>query len=306
MLRSRLFIALMTVTSLVAVVRPCPADESAKPETISEKTAETELVWETDYSTAMQQAERQKKMLLIHFVDEVRPAPSEPFLKQVRENEQVRAKLAKFVLLRLPVDVQVNSKGTSTKLLDHPSFAEMEKHQGLAVVDYANPGTEHYSYVVSTLPFKSGKYYHYNPKHVAVLLDLPPGTQTQRALVFAVRIHPEAPASTKGEMDPQLVREAKSHSQYQANIRVQGHHHWDSRFPRIHSLLGFGLTPQEVVAESWPHENLLDAAVDCVQSWRQSSGHWGAVKRSQPKFAYDMRRGSNGIWYATGIFGNRY
>ena len=71
-------------------------------------------------------------------------------------------------------------------------------------------------------------------------------------------------------------------------------------------MLGFGLTPQEVVAESWPHENLLDAAVDCVHSWRQSSGHWGAVKRNQPKFAYDMRRGSNGIWYATGIFGNRY
>jgi hypothetical protein len=125
-------------------------------------------------------------------------------------------------------------------------------------------------------------------------------------MVFAVRIHPESPASTKGDLDPHLAHEAKSHSEYQAQIHVQGHHNWESRFPRIHRLLGFGLTPQEVVAESWPHENMLDAAVDCVHSWRQSSGHWGAVKRDQPKFGYDMRRGSNGIWYATGIFGNRH
>src|SRR5262249_24877078 len=151
--------------------------------------------------------------------------------------------------------------------------------------------SEHYSYVVSILPFHSGKYYRYDPRHVAVMLDLPPGTLTQRAMVFAVRIHPEAPASTHGDFDPVLINEATQHSQYQAQIHLQGHHHWYHRFPRIRKLLTpFGLIPQEVVAESWPHENLLDAAVDCVHSWRQSPGHWGAVKRDQPKFAYDMRR----------------
>ncbi|HEY1599204.1 MAG TPA: hypothetical protein VGG64_06350 [Pirellulales bacterium] len=260
--------------------------------------------WETDYALAMQRAERQQKMLLIHFFDEAKPASSKPFLKEIESKPALTDKLSKFVLARLPLDTEITVKGQPSKLLDHPAFAEMEKRQGLVVIDYANERSEYYGHVVSALPFKSGKYYHFNPKHVAVILDLPPGTQTQRALVFAVRIHPESPKSAKGELDPHLVDEAKSHSNYQARIHVQGHHNWESRFPRISRLLPFGLRPQEVVAESWPHENLLDAAVDCVHSWRQSSGHWGAVKQDQPKFAYDMRRGSNGIWYATGIFGN--
>jgi hypothetical protein len=267
----------------------------------------SDLVWETDYATAMQQAERQRKMLLIHFFDEAHPGASEPFLKETKTNPTTRAKLGDFVLARLGTDTRIPVKGQSVKVLDHPSFAELQKHQGLVVIDYANEGKDHYGYVVSALPFQRGKYYRFRPSHIGVLLDLPPGTRTQRTMVFAVRIHPEAPASTQGDADAHLLREAHHHSQYQANIRVQGHHHWEHRFPRIHRLLApFGLVPQEVVAESWPQEGLVDAAVDCVASWRQSPGHWGAVKRDQPKFGYDMRRGSNGIWYATGIFGNRH
>jgi hypothetical protein len=124
-------------------------------------------------------------------------------------------------------------------------------------------------------------------------------------LMFAVRIHPEAPASTKGEKDAVLTAEAHSHSKYQADIGVQGHHHWENRFQRILGRLTGGLVPTEVVAESWPNQTLVDSAVDCVHSWRQSPGHWSAVNARHPRFGYDMRLGSNGIWYATGIFGNR-
>jgi hypothetical protein len=272
---------------------PCRADD-----------ASGEIRWETGYTDAMQLAKSEEKMALIHFFDESKPNASKSFLNEIESKPELRDRLDDFVLVRLRSDAHIMIEGKPTRLLDHAAFAELEKHQGIAIIDYANEGTEHYGRVVSALPFKSGKYYRYSPKHVGVLLNLPPGTQTQRALVFAVRIHPEAPASAKGELDPHLVAEAQRHSQYQARIRVQGHHQWESRFPRIARLLPFGLRPQEVVAESWPHENMLDAAVDCVASWRQSSGHWGAVKRDQPKFAYDMRRGSNGIWYATGIFGN--
>ena len=59
-----------------------------------------------------------------------------------------------------------------------------------------------------------------------------------------------------------------------------------------------------MVAESWGGETLVDACIECVHSWRQSSGHWNAVRRHQPLFGYDIKRGANGIWYATGIFGN--
>jgi hypothetical protein len=57
-----------------------------------------------------------------------------------------------------------------------------------------------------------------------------------------------------------------------------------------------------VCAESWENQDLLDSCVDCVASWRQSSGHWNAVRSPQSAYGYDIRRGPNGIWYATGIF----
>ena len=49
----------------------------------------------------------------------------------------------------------------------------------------------------------------------------------------------------------------------------------------------------------------VDSAIDCVDCWRQSPGHWGAVRSDQPQFGYDIKKGENGIWYATGLFGNR-
>jgi hypothetical protein len=62
----------------------------------------------------------------------------------------------------------------------------------------------------------------------------------------------------------------------------------------------------EVVAESWGMvvggETVLEAAFSCVDAWRHSSGHWGAVSRPHRYFGYDIAQGGNGTWYATGIF----
>ena len=124
-------------------------------------------------------------------------------------------------------------------------------------------------------------------------------------MIYAVRIHPEAPASTQGIFHLALAEEAKSHAHHQASIQVQGHHSWDSRFHRINSKLPGNVLAQEVVAESWPNETLVEACVECVNSWRQSPGHWSAVRARHPLFGYDIKRGRNGIWYATGIFGRR-
>jgi hypothetical protein len=122
-------------------------------------------------------------------------------------------------------------------------------------------------------------------------------------MIWAVRIHPERPASTTGHEDPQLAQAATNHSQHQANLGVQGHQQWDSRFHRVRSMVGAS-TASEVVAESWPGENMIDSCIDCVASWRQSSGHWRAVRRRHRFYGYDIRRGRNGIWYGTGIFAN--
>ena len=121
-------------------------------------------------------------------------------------------------------------------------------------------------------------------------------------MIWAVRVHPENPASTLGQKNRILAAEAKSHSRYQARLRLQGHHRWENRFHRIRRLLGNQCTPIEVVAESWPEQNMIDSCIDCVASWRQSSGHWSAVKAQHALYGYDIRRGENGIWYGTGIF----
>ncbi len=259
--------------------------------------------WKTDYGAAVRSAQKQKKyLLLVFYGDQTRD------LKQIQLAvlaDPLRQLLDRYVPCQLSTNTRVVVDGSEQRLLDHAAFEELGGGPGLVIIDYANPTQPQYGFVVSALPFTPGRYYRYEPRHLRVVLDLPPGTLTQRTLIFAVRIHPERPASTDGEYDPLLAQEAENHSQYQATIRVQGHHNWGWRFQRIVARLGGGLRAQEVCAESWPGERLVDAAVDCVQSWRQSPGHWSAVRARQVRYGYDMRRGSNGIWYATGIFGNR-
>jgi hypothetical protein len=122
-------------------------------------------------------------------------------------------------------------------------------------------------------------------------------------VIFAVRIHPDNPKSTDGELSTRLVEEARSHSQYQADIRKQGHHNWDRRFRQINTHLPTELWACEVCAESWPGQHLLESAIECVDCWRYSEGHWSAVVAEHPYYGYDMKLGTNGVWYGTGVFG---
>jgi len=269
--------------------------------------------WQSDYFEAYRMAEQGHKMLLIYFCDNAakqnvagQPIPLDP-VDSALSIAASRAKLDNFVLVRLPVDASVPVDGTPSRLMDHAAFADLRGGPGLAIIDLAHADESYYTYVVSVCPFTPGKYYHFEPEHVLALLDLPEGTITQRTMVFAVRIHPERPASSEGTANPVLTDEAESHSRYQASIQVQGHHQWEGRFHRIRSrLFGRGTPgmPAEVVAESWPNENLIDSCIDCVDSWRQSPGHWSQVHAQHVGYGYDIQRGANGIWYATGIFSN--
>jgi hypothetical protein len=141
-------------------------------------------------------------------------------------------------------------------------------------------------------------------QQICVLLDLPPGTLTQRTMTYAVRTHREHPGSAWGKPLSVLAAETESHAAHQATILVQGHHQWDQRFHRINRRLPRGLVANEVCAESWPGQPLVEAAEECVDCWRQSPGHWDHVRRRHPFFGFDIKRGRNGVWYATGIFAN--
>ena len=272
-----------------------------------------QLTWRDDYAEAMNLAERQNKMLFIVFESAQKEAVQQNDGCSCKEYDnahrwaiaapEVQKKLKNFVRLVLPVDAEITLDGKKVKLLDVDAFSEMNGSQGMAIVDFAHKNPEYRGAIASMFPIYRAQ--PFTADQIAVMLDLPPGTLTQRTLIYAVRTHPERPASTDGRALNDLAEEAESHSDYQAAIQLQGHHQWESRFQRISSELPNGLMATEVCAESWPHEGLLAAAIECVHSWRQSSGHWSAVRANQTCYGYDMKRGRNGIWYATGIFGRR-
>lgn len=262
-----------------------------------------QLAWHTDYARAMERAERQGKMMLVYFFDPREHELRDRFESESLADAAVRRKLETYVRVKIPIDTRIVIDGKKVTLIEHGAFSEMLGNQGVAILDFVDKNSGRHGDVVSAFPLT--KRYNYSVDQTKVILDLPPGTLTQRTLIFAVRTHPDRPESTDGETNPILIEEAKLHSRHQARIRLQGHHQWDTRFRRIIARLPGGLTASEVCAESWAGEDLLQAAIECVRCWRLSSGHWSAVRAHHRYYGYDMKRGSNGIWYATGIFGKR-
>lgn len=258
--------------------------------------------WQTDYSAAYKQAQSEQRFLLLWFSPDQPTKADEVFAAQF-DHQDLADDLKPFVRLRIPHSAKVKIKDQPVWLHRHPSFRELLGLPGLAIVDLRDKQSEHYGNVVSIYPFRSGE--PLDQARLQVLLTLPTGTLTQRTLIFAVRTHAERPQSTRGVFDPLLASETRKHSAHQASITLQGHHNWERRFHLISAKLPDRLLAQEVCAESWPGQNLVEAAEECVHSWRQSSGHWSAVSGAHPRYGYDMKRGRNGVWYATGIFGKR-
>jgi hypothetical protein len=262
------------------------------------------FAWQSDYHGAIEQAEASGKMLLIWFVDSSWSANDAIFENVVLKEANIsRVIQRRFVAARLPVESTVDLGDEQVPLLEHAAFAHMRGRPGLAILDLTDPASPHFRRVVSVYPFTQE---YIAQSRLAALLDLPLGTLTQRTLIFAVRTHPEHPQSAASHLSPLLAKETESHAFHQASIALQGHHNWESRFHAINARLPGGLLAQEVCAESWPGQSLVEAADECVDSWRQSPGHWEAVHSHHALFGYDMQRGANGVWYATGIFARRH
>src|SRR6185312_9348370 len=164
-----------------------------------------------DYAEAYQTAKVQNKMLFIYFEGKEGNEVRKQFEKVTLSDAKVLNRLESYVTARLPTDTEISVKGNKVRLLEHGAFTELKQGSGIAILDFVHHDTEHFGHVVSAIPFAPGKYYRFRPAHLAVILELPAGTLTQRTLMFAVRIHPEAPASTKGEKDAVLTAEAHSH-----------------------------------------------------------------------------------------------
>lgn len=283
--------------------RPSMATEAALPAAAAREAVEsTQLLWHDDYRVASQRAREDNQLLLIWFADETKSAENDKFQTSVLDAAEVRPALGKLTLAKLSTSAVIEHEGKDLTLLKHPAFADLGGSAGLAMVDYRDEDDAAlYQRVVTIYPFQRGPI---TAKKLQVLCDLPVGTLTQRTLMFAVRTHPAAPQSAWSPHSKYLATEAEKHSQHQASILLQGHHNWEARFHQINAGLGVG-GAKEVCAESWGGQSLLDAAEECVHSWSQSSGHWSAVSARHSFFGYDMKRGTNGVWYATGIFGGR-
>lgn len=259
--------------------------------------------WHTDYHAGLDEAEARRQLAFLWFYNPTDPVENDRLEREVLSQEKIAAALSsRYTPIRLLTSATVMSGGKEVVLMDHAAFGEMRHAPGLAIIDMSDPEGPLYRQVVSVYPFARGVI---TADKLAVMLALPRGTLTQRTLIYAVRTHPEFPASTTGHFSQVLTRETEKHAQHQASITLQGHHNWDSRFHAINAELPGNLLAREVCAESWPGQPLVEAAEECVHSWRQSSGHWDAVSSPHLLFGYDMKRGGNGIWYAAGIFAGR-
>jgi hypothetical protein len=247
--------------------------------------------WHTDYYDAYRDAASRERYLLINVTPTNASSAQQSAEQYIATNARLRELLPHLVLLRVPQDATIDVEGQPRRLLSFGSFGELSGGAGWVLIDLANEGEEYYGHAVTVLPYASGKYYHWRPDYLSTVLTIPAGSLTQRTMIWAVRIHPEAPQSTNGALHL---------ASYQASVGVQGHQNFETRFHSLSAAAGSSVS--EVVAESWPGQNMIDSCIDCVDSWRHSSGHWRGVAGRHRAFGYDIRRGRNGIWYGTGIF----
>jgi hypothetical protein len=263
-------------------------------------TAAPQSSWHKDYAVAYKQAKDDKKDLFIYFRDD-------ESYDNVFEDENVKERLKNFVCLRIPTDYA--HKGEV--LLGHDSFEDMLGRAGVAVISLHDPDLPHYKEIVSAHPFVGSRYGWvpgYGANEMCTILDLPAhGTLTQRSMIYAIRVHPEQPRSVYCDCHPAFLGHAARHSRRQASMMHQHHADIIAASAQMSQEVGYGVGGgSEVVAESWGRvvggENVLEASFSCIDAWRHSSGHWGAVSRNHRFFGYDIARGDNGTWYATGIF----
>jgi len=247
-----------------------------------------------DYATALAAAGERGVMLLVSIEPTARRQDNDRVAERLVASslrERFTAGGDGWVFCRLGME-----EG-GRELVQSPALSELRRGPGIFVIDQT-PGRWR-GRVVSVLPRTPGRYYQFAAADLELLPSLPHGSLTQRSLILAVRRHPARPLSTCGNSDESLAAAAAAHAAHQARLRRQGHHGWEARSQQFAGGRGGA---SEVCAESWPDQDLLDSCVDCVACWRQSAGHWQAVSSPQAAYGYDISRGANGIWYATGIF----
>lgn len=259
------------------------------------------LPWHTSYSAAYREARARGRMLFLLFRDDHKPRIADAYESSVLAHEELERPLSEVVRVVLPLDARRPLRipeSPDLTLLSHSAFKYMHGRQGIAMIDFTDPESPHFGQVVSAHPFSAGL--HYTIRGTRIVLGLPKGTVTQRALVYAVLLHPAAPVSTTdGKCHGYLCNKARQHSVLMANYESVGHHEWGTRYSEIASQTG--RSAQEVAAMSG-NPTLIEAATEVVNQWYGSPAHWAIMSTPASIYGYDLVRAPSGNWYGTGIF----
>jgi hypothetical protein len=295
-------------------LNPTPLTEFPEAEVIPDAAALSRLLspevrkiggldWHIDYSEAYRQARDERKMLVLFFRDEAAPRIADVYERDVLASDELKELLAKFVRVVLPLDVRhpvCDAESPGTKMLEHSSFQYMYGRQGIAIIDLTEPKSELDGRVVSAHPFSNGRLY--TTRGTKIILGLPRGTVTQRALIYAVRLHPYAPISTTaGQCHGYLCKQAHQSSHLMMTYGSVGHHDWGTRYTEIAATTG--KSAMEVAAMSG-NRSLIDAAIEVVDQWYGSPAHWQIMSSPASIFGYDLVHDSAGNWWGTGLFAN--
>ncbi|MEK6248663.1 MAG: thioredoxin family protein, partial [Planctomycetales bacterium] len=182
------------------------------------------LVWLHDHAVARQQAIEQRRQLLIYFKGNRNDRWDRHFEDRILVDDEIQQLARQFVLVRVTTDDRMEVEGKSLRMLDHESFQAMNGQAGLAIVDCLHVDKPYYQQTVGCLPFEDPVYYaapYQSKPSIRVFLDLPPGTLTQRMLVYAIRVHPDGPASTSAAAHPVLMAASRQHARHQADLAIQ-------------------------------------------------------------------------------------
>jgi hypothetical protein len=261
------------------------------------------LDWHTDYTAAYRQGRDERKMLLLFFRDEASPRIADIYEQDVLAADELREALEKVVRVVLPLDAinpLCDPEAPPTKILNHSSFKYMYGQQGIAMIDLTDPESELNGHVVSAHAFSPGR--HYTARAMKIVLDLPRGSVTQRALIYAVRLHPYPPISTTdGKCHGYMCQQAQQSSKLMAAYGSVGHHDWGTRYGEIAAATG--RSAMEVAAMS-ANPRLINAALEVVDQWYGSPAHWQIMSTPAAIFGYDLVHDAAGNWWGTGVFAN--
>jgi hypothetical protein len=108
-----------------------------------------------------------------------------------------------------------------------------------------------------------------------------------------------------GQLNDILQKAAHEHASYEAHVEKQGHQFWQQRVEKLRRQLSDCSEFSECANESWPDQNMQNAAYEVYKSWKKSPGHWASINGYCDYYGYSMVLGRNGVWYACAIFATK-